>query len=102
MTFEELMGDCTDTSEGEASDSLVTADVYEERVFRLTPAGKNKVEKLIQRDEYKPVVDGIRRIKSKFGRYSLDDLLYYVYTKYPNMATESEIKDKVLRRRHRI
>ena len=102
MSFEELMGECTDTVEGTPSDSLTTADVYEERRYRLTKDGKNRVEKLLQGEKYQPVVDAIRKIKSKFGHYSLDDLLYYVYTKYPNMATESDIKDKVLQRRRRI
>ncbi len=44
------------------------------------------------------MIDGIRKIKRKYGNYSLSDLLYYVYTKYPEMTTESAIKDKVLRR----
>jgi len=98
MSFEELMGDCTDTVEGTPSDALMTADVYEERRYRLTENGKDRVAKLFQRVEYEPVVNGIRRIKSKFGKYSLNDLLYYIYTKYGEMATESEIKDKILRR----
>lgn len=101
MSFEELMGDCTDTVEGTISDALMTADVYEERRYRLTENGKDRVEKLFQQAEYEPVVDGIRRIKSKFGKYSLNDLLYYIYTKYDEMATESEIKDKILRRGRR-
>lgn len=101
MTFEELMGECSDTVEGMPSDALTTADVYEERRYRLTKNGKDRVEKLFQRGEYEPVVDGIRRIKSKFGKYSLNDLLYYIYTKYDEMATESEIKDKILRRGRR-
>ena len=101
MSFEELMGDCTDTVEGTISDALMTADVYEERRYRLTENGKDRVEKLFHRSEYEPVVDGIRRIKSKFGKYSLNDLLYYIYTKYDEMATESEIKDKILRRGRR-
>jgi len=101
MSFEELMGECTDTVEGRPSDALRTADVYEERRYRLTKDGKDRVEKLLQRGEYKPVADGIRRIKSKFGDYSLNDLLYYIYTKYDDMATESEIKNKILRRGRR-
>lgn len=101
MSFEELMGDCTDTVEGMPSNALMTADVYEERRYRLTENGKDRVEKLFQRGEYEPVVNGIRRIKSKFGKYSLNDLLYYIYIKYDEMATESEIKDKILRRGRR-
>ena len=95
------MGDCTDTVEGTTSDALMSADVYEDRRYRLTENGKDRVEKLFQKGEYEPIVDGIRRIKSEFGKYSLNDLLYYIYTKYDEMATESEIKDKILRRGRR-
>jgi len=101
MSFEELMGDCSDTVEGTPSNALMTADVYEERRYRLTEKGKDRVAKLFQQVEYEPVVNGIRRIKSKFGKYSLNDLLYYIYTKYDEMTTESEIKDKILRKGRR-
>lgn len=101
LSFEELMGECTDTVEGTPSDALTTADVYEEHRYRLTEDGKDRVEKLLQRGDYEPVVNGIRKIKSRFGGYSLNDLLYYVYTKYGEMTTESEIKDKILRRGRR-
>lgn len=94
FTFEELIGD--------DSDKLKTPDVYDERRFYLTEKGKNRVESLLKSEVFQPVIDGIRKVKSKFGHYSLDDLLYYVYTKYPEMATESEIKDRVLRRRRRV
>ncbi|MCK4828854.1 hypothetical protein KA005_74710, partial [bacterium] len=57
-----------------------------------------KVKAILEKEEFAPVADGIRKIKSKFGHYSLDDLLYYVYTQYPDMTTESEIKDHVLRK----
>lgn len=100
LTFEDLMGDCTDTSEGEAWDAL-PPDVYEEHRYRLTKEGRERVEKLIRQGKYELVINGIRKIKSKFGGYSLNDLLYYVYTKYDDMATESEIKDKILRRGQR-
>lgn len=92
LDFDELMRDKDD-------DDGRTADVYEERKFYLTDKGKEFVEKLLKNKDYQPVVDAIRKIKSKYGRHSLNDLLYYVYTKYPDMTTESEIKDKVLRRR---
>ena len=88
FTFEELMD----------SEDIKTPDVYDEKRFKLTKEGLAKVESLLTSKEYSPVVDGIRRIKSKFGNYSLNDLLYYVYTKYPDMTTESEIKDHVLRK----
>jgi hypothetical protein len=75
-----------------------TPDSFEERRFRLSEEGRQRVEELLKSGEFTPVVNKIRRIKSKYGRYSLNDLLYHVYTTYPEMTTESEIRDKVLRR----
>jgi uncharacterized protein YwgA len=88
FTFEELMDD-KDTN---------TADAYVEKRFTLTSEGIQKIKSLLESNEYKPVADSIRKIKSKYGNCSLDDLLYYVYTKYPEMTIESEIKDHVLRK----
>lgn len=90
LSFGELMGEDDRAS-----------DAYEERKFYLTEKGKAKIEHLLEGGEYQPVVDGIRKIKSKYGCHSLRDLLYYVYRQYPEMTTESKIKDKVLgHRRH--
>ena len=88
FTFEELMED----------EDIKTADVYDEKRFTLTEEGQKKVKSLMESKEFAPIVEGIRKIKSKYGNYSLDDLLYYVYTKYPEMTTESEIKEHVLRK----
>jgi len=88
FSFEELMED----------NEAKTADVYDEKRFSLTQSGHDKIKALLKKDEFEPLVQGIRRIKSKYGSYSLDDLLYYVYTKYPEMTTESEIKQQVLRK----
>lgn len=98
LDFDELMGDSADNSAGAPADGFGAADAYEERRFHLTQEGFQRVNKLIQDGGYEPIVDGIRKIKSKFGTYSLSDLLYYIYTNYPEMTTESEIKDKVLYR----
>jgi hypothetical protein len=54
------------------------------------------VEKLLADEDYSGVVDGIRKVKSKYSQYSLRDLLRYVYRKYPEMTTRSEILDEVL------
>ena len=100
LTFEELMGP-EDVIGATTEDISPTPDSYEEAKYHLTPNGKNKIEELIQNQEYAPFIDGIRKVKSRFAKYSLNDLLYYVYTKHPEMTTESEIKEKVLRRRPR-
>ena len=99
LSFDELMGDSSDSSSDDPADGMGAADAYDERRYVLTEDGKKKIEGLIDSGEYEPVVMGIRRIKSKFGNHSLSDLLYYVYTKYPEMTVESEIKDQVLRKR---
>ena len=98
LSFDHLMGrDSEMSSEGEF-DGAVAADAYEERRFRLTDKGENQIKQLLESGEMVPVENKIRRIKSKYGKYSLKDLLYYVYTKYPQMTTESEIREEVLRR----
>lgn len=98
LTFEELMG--PEDLIGTTADEITpTPDSYEESKYHLTPEGKAKIEELVRNQEYAPFVEGIRKVKSRFAKYSLNDLLYYVYTKHPEMTTESEIKEKVLRRR---
>jgi len=90
LSFEDLMGvsDSSDTTEG--------PDAYAEKHYKLTEQGLRKVRGMVDSRQYEPFVDGIRTVKSKYGRYSLNDLLYHVYTKYPEMAMESEIRSKVL------
>ncbi len=93
LNFDDLI-DGNDQS-GESSRA---ADAYEERRFRLTEDGLRRVQDLLHKGDLQPVAEGIRKVKSRFGNHSLSDLLYYVYTKYPEMTVESEIRDKVLRR----
>ena len=98
LTFDQLMGP-EDIMTSDADEIAPTADSYEESRFYLTELGKQRVEKLLANKDYRPLVDGVRKVKSRFAKYSLNDLLYYVYTRHPEMTTESEIKEKVLRRR---
>lgn len=99
LDFDELISDTGDVSSPQANDGHTAADAYEERRFTITEAGKDRIKTLIESGKYEPIIDGIRKVKRKYGHYSLSDLLYYVYTKYPDMTTESEIKDKVLGKR---
>lgn len=101
LSFEDLMGDESEEIGNKLVDGFGAADAFEERRFSLTEKGRDKVKEMIDSGEYKSIFDGIRRIKSKYGDYSLSDLLYYVYTKYPGMTTESEIKEKVLNRKRK-
>jgi hypothetical protein len=99
LNFDELMDDGADASP--AGVDGLAADAYEERRFRISKEGIKRIQTLIDSGRYKPVIDGVRKIKRKYGNYSLSDLLYYVYDKYPDMTVESEIKDKVLRKRRK-
>lgn len=74
------------------------ADAFEERQFSLTAKGVAHIERLLASAENRAMIDSVRKVKSRFANHSLSDLLHYVYTKYPEMTTASEIKDKVLRR----
>ena len=96
LSFDDLVGGFDELDGGSRA-----ADSFEERRFSLTEQGRKRVEKLIQNSEYAAVSDGIAKVKSKFSRYSLRDLLRYVYRKYPEMITKSEIIDEVLGRRSR-
>jgi hypothetical protein len=44
-----------------------TADSYEETRYYLTDTGKKRVEELMRKEEYKPFVEGIRKVKSRFA-----------------------------------
>jgi hypothetical protein len=94
LTIDDLF---QDPAIGGKSDELF-ADAFEERQFSLTPEGVEHVEKLLASAEHRALADSVRKVKSRFANHSLSDLLHYVYTKYPEMTSASEIKDKVLRR----
>lgn len=96
LSIDDLFDD--PAADGGGKQGEVFADAFEERQFSLTPKGIAHVEQILTRDDSRPVVDSVRKVKSRFAQHSLSDLLHYVYTKYPEMTTASEIKHKVLRR----
>ena len=77
LNFEDLIS--TENNEG-----VSFSDSYVERSFKLTDKGKEKVKKLMEDQSYSTIFKSIRRIKSKYGNYSLNDILYYIYSKYPD------------------
>ncbi len=86
LSFDDLMGE----EESRSRDS------FEEKKYRLSERGLSWVR---AHELDKETFDKIRKIKEKYGALSLQDLLHYVYTRFPSMTTASEIKGKVLRRR---
>lgn len=95
LTFDQLIGPSTSSADEPA------ADAFEERRFRLTNKGLEHVRRLLADREKAPVAERVTSVKSRYGSYSLNELLRYVYTKYPEMAVESEIREQVFRRRGR-
>jgi uncharacterized protein len=87
LSFEGLMGD----------EQQEATDAFEERRYAITERGlawlKSRTSAVGNE-----AAKGIRRVKGKYGTISLSDLLYYVYTRYPEMTSESEIKERVLNR----
>jgi len=101
LSFEQLMGDGAQPFQDVPTRAeATTADAFEERRFTLTDKGLKVVQGLLAKDEAAPFAEGIRKIKSRFANYSLQDLLYHVYTKYESdgWTSESEIRDQVLRK----
>lgn len=95
LSYEDLIDDGpTDNGKDEGARA---ADAYQERRFSLTEKGRKRVAELLAKGEIDPAVQSIRKMKGKFSTYSLIDLLHYVYTKHPDSASFSDIKDKVLR-----
>lgn len=94
LSFDDLMGGFDELGVGQPR-----ADSLEERRFILTDRGKERIESLLKNPDYTSVADGIRRVKSRYSRHSLRDLLRHVYRKFPDMTTESEIIEDVLGRR---
>ncbi len=95
LSFEDLMGDDGQTFE---DSEAASSDAFEERRFTLTNDGLKRAREMLQKPESKLFAEGIRKIKSKFANHSLQDILYYVYTKYEDegWTGESEIRDRVL------
>lgn len=88
LSYDDLMGD----EEQESKDAL------EERRFKLTKRGVEWLNSKILPRVNRDVAEGIRRIRGKYGSFALSDLLYHVYTKYPEWTSASEIKNRVLGR----
>src|SRR6266568_2981930 len=81
LSFEGLIGD------EESTESL------EEKRYKITTKG---VEWLAKRKLPAGETEKIRKVKGKYGSLNLSDLLYHVYSKFPDMTTASEIKERVL------
>lgn len=80
------------SEENEAEGETTTEDDLV--VYKITDKGKAylKENNLIKGKE----VTEIESIKKRYGKKPLIELLRYVYMKYPDYTTDSEIKDEIL------
>ncbi len=67
-------------------------------LYRLTEKGEQFARALLADVERRRpgLAEGLAVLKARFGRLPLRDLVRYIYTNYPEFATESEIAEQVL------
>lgn len=63
-------------------------------VYKITEEGIKYINEnnLANSVDYNKIME----VNSKYGKYSLNSLLQYVYRKYPEYTTESDIKDDII------
>ncbi len=66
--------------------------------FQLTPKGRRFARALLKSAlrHQKNILTGLEIVKTQFGALPLNTLLRYVYTRYPEYTSQSEILQKVL------
>lgn len=65
--------------------------------FRLTPEGIDAAKRVVERVRKSDpdLIDEIRRVKAKLSWATRDEFLRYVYARYPEMTTRSEIAKEI-------
>lgn len=76
--------------------SVQMIDSSDNNNFKITDKGQRFVQNKVFARVPEHVRKAIEAIKIKHGKESLDDLLKYVYTNYPEYIVKSEIRDKIL------
>ena len=85
-----------------SADEIIQQESGVEKVYEITRKGLHLLEELEkgseeeQKVELEKLREACRGIKAKFGAWPLKRLLEHVYRGYPDMITESTIKDRVL------
>jgi hypothetical protein len=94
LLVEERQIDGQDLDSMEEAERVDDATDYSERKFQLTSDGIALSEYLGKL--YPEVIQSLTAIKDQYAGMSLRELIRYVYTKYPESAENSIIRDKVL------
>ncbi len=82
-----------DSDQDEREEEAATAS-SDSVVYKLSQKGLDFLREEGLLDD--PESDAVRSIVRRYGRRSVPELLRYVYTRYGEFATESEIRDRVL------
>lgn len=96
LSFEYLMG-------GLMEDAIQERSTLE-RVYAIRPKGRSFLERLEAKSDgdqgpgLSILREACRLIKREYGSWELKELLEFVYRNYPEMITESTIRDRVLGR----
>ena len=72
--------------------SMATNGVGNERYeYHLTTSGIKRVQQLLKQQRLKPVFESLDEVKGQYNSKSLSDLLHYVYRRYEEYTTETEL-----------
>lgn len=82
----------------ELSYSDMATEISYERRFRLTDQGRLVASYL--GNAHESISDEISALKDRYSGLSLQNLIYHVYTEYPDYTTKSVIREKVMRAKH--
>lgn len=77
-------------------DNTVSWKSYAVEKYELTDSGK-RVASLLFNCLTHQQQEELKKVKTVFGDMSLNSLLHYVYSKYPEMTGKSKIREKILR-----
>jgi len=104
LNADELLGSSSQT--GSQDDSLEDDEAEKQPVatqddtvtYRITEKGVKYVQDLIAAGDLD--AEPIHQVRKRHGSRPLIDLLQYVYLRYPEYTTQSEIRDRVMKHNH--
>ncbi|MDE0268959.1 MAG: hypothetical protein OXI96_07990 [Acidimicrobiaceae bacterium] len=91
--FRKLTDSVLDSAE-ELLYSDTTTEISYERQFSLTENGRTIANYLA--NQHPKLQKRISNLKDEYGDLTLQDLIFHVYTRYPDYAKNSVIRDKIM------
>ena len=76
--------------------SVGMIDEQENNKYIISTRGNNFVRKKILSRVPKPIVNKLEELKKKWDRQDLENILKYVYSKYPEYTIKSQIRSRIL------